>query len=90
MTRKGVVGLVAGGLVAACVLFVVALFLVKLLWAWTIPDLFPGAVRAGLVAGSISWYAAMKIAIFIAVLGAFTRTRKFKKKTAGGTIEVSL
>ena len=48
--------------------FVVALFVVKLLWAWTIPDLFPGAVDQGLVAGSISWLTSLKVALFIAVL----------------------
>jgi hypothetical protein len=50
-------------------LFVVALLLVKLLWAWTIPDLFPGAVEQGLIAASITWFAALKIALFVAVVG---------------------
>jgi uncharacterized protein YqhQ len=57
----GILALVVGA-------FVLVLFLIKLLWAWTIPDLFPGAVEQGLVAGSISWLTAFKIAIFIAVL----------------------
>ncbi len=35
-----IAGLVAGGLVIACVAFVVVLLLHKLLWAWTVPDLF--------------------------------------------------
>ena len=87
---KGVVGLIVAGLLVACVLFVIALLLVKLLWAWTVTDLFPGAVEKGLVASSISWLAAMKIAIFIAVLAAFTRTRKFRKKTAAGTVELTI
>jgi hypothetical protein len=43
----------------------VVLLLVKLLWTWTIPDIFPGAVEQGLIAGSISWF---KIAVFVAVL----------------------
>ena len=33
----------------------------------------PGAVEQGLVAGSISWWTAMKVAIFIAVLVAIFR-----------------
>ena len=57
----GIVALVVGA-------FVLVLFLIKVLWAWTIPDLFPGAVEQDLVAGSISWLTAFKIAIFIAVL----------------------
>jgi len=61
----GILALVAG-------VFVVVLLLVKVLWAWTIPDLFPGAVEQGLIARSITWYTALKVAIFIAVLAGFT------------------
>jgi hypothetical protein len=60
--------LVVGGLVFASAAFVVVLLLLKLLWAWTVPDLFPGAVQQGLVAREISWLAAAKIALFVAVL----------------------
>jgi hypothetical protein len=49
-------------------LFVVVLLLVKLLWAWTVPDLFPGAVNTGLIAAHISWWTALKLAVFLAVL----------------------
>lgn len=40
----------------------------KLLWAWTIPDLFPGAVEQGLVASEISWLTSFKLAIFFGIL----------------------
>lgn len=66
----GVAAAVAG-LVMFVVVSVVVMFLVKALWAWTIPDLFPGAVEQGLVAASISWWTAVKIAIFVAVLSVF-------------------
>ena len=56
--------------------FVVALLVVKLLWAWTIPDLFPGAVEQGLVARSIGWYTALKVAIFVAVLAGLGGARR--------------
>ncbi len=56
--------------------FLVALLLLRWLWAWTVPDLFPGAVEQGLVAGSISWYTALKLAIFLAVLAGFAGARK--------------
>jgi hypothetical protein len=68
MSKSKVVGLVIGGVIMACVAFVVVLLLIKALWAWTVPDLFPGAVAQGLVAASISWGAAAKLAIFAAVL----------------------
>jgi len=55
---------------------VVVLLLVKLLWAWTIPDLFPGAVQQGLVAGSIGWLTSLKVAIFAAILAALAGVRR--------------
>jgi len=61
--------LLAFGMIFVGVL-VLALLLVKLLWAWTIPDLFPKAVEQGLVAGTISWLTALKIALFVALLAA--------------------
>ena len=45
-----------------------AFFLIKLLWAWTIPDLFPGAVKEGLVAAEISWLTSFKLAVFFGLL----------------------
>ena len=66
--KKWLIAIVPGILALILGAFIIALFLVKILWAWTIPDLFPGAVSQGLVAESISWYTAFKVAIFVAVL----------------------
>ena len=56
------------GVTAGCagmwVVFVLALLIIKVLWAWTILDLFPGAVESGHVAESLSWYAGFKLAVF--------------------------
>lgn len=57
-----------GCLVFVVAAFVLVLLLVKLLWAWTVPDLFPGAVATGLVAAKIGWLTALKLALFLAVL----------------------
>ena len=57
-------GLIALGLGIVALSF----FLIKFLWAWTIPDLFPGAVEQGLVAAEISWLTSFKLAIFFAIL----------------------
>jgi len=73
MDAKKIAALVSAGVAVVCVLFVVALLLIKTLWAWTVPDLFPGAVQQGLVAGSISWFTAMKLALLVAVLGSAAR-----------------
>lgn len=69
MRKAWYLAIIPGGLALMFGLFVLALLVVKLLWAWVIPDLFPGAVDQGLIAKSISWYTALKVAIVIALLG---------------------
>ena len=68
MNKKWLIAAVPGFVALFLIAFVGTLFIVKLLWAWTIPDLFPGAVVQGLVARELSWYTALKIALCIAVL----------------------
>ncbi len=65
-----------GVLVFSVGAFIIALFLVKIVWAWTIPDLFPGAVQQGLIARSLSWFTALKVAIFLAVLTGLSGARR--------------
>ena len=81
MKRAGLAGIVAAGATIACIVFVVILFAIKALWAWTIPDLFPGAVEHGLVARSISWLTAGKIALLVAVLSAIAGGHQAQKKS---------
>jgi hypothetical protein len=71
--RSCLISLVPGALFVTAAVLVLALLLVKLLWAWTVPDLFPGAVGQNLIAPTISWYASFKLAIFIAVLAGVAR-----------------
>jgi hypothetical protein len=54
----------------------VILVLLKLLWAFTVPEIFPGAVEKGLITATLSWTAAFKVAIFIFVVGMFVSVRK--------------
>ncbi len=77
---KLIVAAVVAGITVMCIMFVVGLFLIKILWAWTVPDLFPGAVQQGLVAKSISWLTAGKLAIFIAILAGIVRGHQADKK----------
>jgi hypothetical protein len=56
------------GCLSFLITFVVVLFLVKLLWAWTVPDLFPEAVKQNFIAPAIGWLTALKIAIFLSFL----------------------
>jgi len=56
--------------------FVFGIFLVKWFWAWTIPEIFPGAVAQNLVAAKISWWTALKFSILLSLTAAVARVRK--------------
>ena len=58
-------------LVTIVVTFVIAVILFKFVWAWVVPDLFPGAVAQGLVAADLTWLASLKLAVLVAVLSGF-------------------
>ena len=79
MEKKWLVAIVPGVLALILLAFIVALFLVKILWAWTIPDLFPGAAEQGLIAKEISWYTSLKVAIFVAALAGIAGIRRGDK-----------
>ena len=77
--KKWLIAIVPGILALILGAFIIALFLVKILWAWTIPDLFPGAVEQGLIAKEISWYTSLKVAIFVAALAGIAGIRRGEK-----------
>jgi hypothetical protein len=58
-------------LVSAAVMFVISLVVFKLVWAWVVPDLFPGAVAQGLITADLTWLATVKLAVLVAVLSGF-------------------
>ncbi len=69
---SGAVGIMIG-------ILIIAFFVIKFLWAWTIPDLFPGAVEQGLIAKEISWLTSFKLVLFFGILSAILKTNvKFK------------
>ncbi len=69
MDKKTKLFTIISGLIALVFGIVVISFLaIKLLWAWTIPDLFPGAVEKGLIASEISWFTSFKLALFFGLL----------------------
>jgi hypothetical protein len=43
----------------------------KFVWAWVVPDLFPGAVAQGLISSDLTWFATLKLAVLVAVVGGF-------------------
>ncbi len=66
---KKLLKIIPGILALVIGIMILAFFIIKLLWAWTIPDLFPGAVKQGLIAKEISWFTSFKLALFFATLG---------------------
>jgi hypothetical protein len=68
MNKKWFLAIIPGVLALMILMFVVALFLIKILWAWTIPDIFPGAVAQNLIVAELSWLTSFKLALFVAVL----------------------
>lgn len=58
-------------LVAVVVIFVISLVVFKVVWAWVIPDLFPGAVEQDLIVKDLTWFAAFKLAVLVSVLSGF-------------------
>ena len=59
-------------LIAVGVTFVISVVLFKFVWAWVVPDLFPGAVAQGLISADLTWLATLKLAVLVAVLGGFS------------------
>jgi hypothetical protein len=51
--------------------FVIAVVVFKFVWTWVVPDLFPGAVAQDLMSADLTWMAALKLAVLVAVLSCF-------------------
>ncbi len=67
------------GFVALFLFVIVAL--VKVLWGWTIPELFPGAVSSGAIAGQISWLTALKLVILLMIIGSLLKGAQVKMQS---------
>lgn len=69
-------------LVSVVVTFILSLIVFKFVWAWVVPDLFPGAVDQGLIVADLTWIAAFKLAVLVAVLSGFypALTEAFKQR----------
>ena len=69
-------------LVTVAVTFVITVVVLKFVWAWVVPDLFPGAVDQGLIVADLTWLAAVKLAVLVSVLSGFypALTGAFKRR----------
>jgi hypothetical protein len=70
-------------LITVLVTFVIAVVVFKIVWAWVVPDIFPGAVDQGLLVADLTWLTAVKLALLAAVLNGFSPalTDAFKKRS---------
>jgi len=55
-------------LIQVAIMFVISMIVLKFVWAWVVPDLFPGAVEEGLIAASLTWFTSLKLAVLVGVL----------------------
>jgi hypothetical protein len=58
-------------LITVAISFVISVVVFKFVWAWVVPDLFPGAVTLGLISSDLTWLAALKLGVLVAVLSGF-------------------
>jgi len=55
-------------LIQVAIAFIISVIVFKFVWGWVVPDLFPGAVTQGLISANLTWLAALKLAVLVAVL----------------------
>jgi len=58
-------------LIQVAISFAISIVVFKFVWAWVVPDLFPGAVSQGLISANLSWLAALKLAVLVGVFSGF-------------------
>ena len=57
-------------LIQASIVFGITLLVLKFVWAWMVPDLFPGAVAEGLISADLTWMTAVKFAAIMVAINA--------------------
>lgn len=69
-------------LITVTITFVISVVVFKIVWAWVVPDVFAGAVDAGLISEDLTWANAVKLAVLVAVLSGFSPalTDAFKQR----------
>ncbi|MGD2087708.1 MAG: hypothetical protein PVH61_16140 [Candidatus Aminicenantes bacterium] len=74
-------------LVVLVLVVLLAVFLIRVLWAWTIPAIFPNAVRQGLIVSSLSWFTGFKVLIAAVVISRIVGIRPEKRIKLGGYLD---
>ncbi|PIR99451.1 hypothetical protein COT86_03795 [Candidatus Collierbacteria bacterium CG10_big_fil_rev_8_21_14_0_10_43_36] len=74
-----VIGIVLFAIIWA-VMVAISGFIVWLVWAWVVPDVFAGAVAAGFVPAALSYWNACLLTILFSVLGLSNKRASSKSK----------
>jgi len=70
----GIVAVVFGTLSFSCfIVFILPPLLIKALWDWTVPVLFPGAVAHGDLAGIMPFWTAFRVLLILLLLASFIK-----------------
>ena len=77
--KSKLLAIIPGVLGLFAIVFFLSILIIKYLWGWTIPDLFPEAVEKNYVARDISWFTALKLSLFVALLGGMIKGHKSNK-----------
>ena len=73
-------GCLLTALLITVLVFFIGIFVIKLMWMWTVPDLFPGAVEQGLIAREIGWWTAIKLSIVMSLFAGLVGGQARKEK----------
>jgi len=60
--------MVVGGLILFALIMILFTALIRWLWGWVVPDLFPNAVASGTLTGTLSWWTAFKVFIALVII----------------------
>lgn len=78
MRARTIYDLIPFSLLLGTGVFLLGLSFMRLGWAWAIPDLFPSAVAQGMIAESLSWSEATKLALALAALAGIFAASSYK------------
>ena len=68
ISKEELTAIFCGFIISMVIMLIVMASLLKLLWAWVVPELFPGAVAQSLIVPELSWSLAFKLVVFTIVL----------------------
>lgn len=58
------------------IFFVIGIFVIKFLWAMTIPEIFPRAVEEGYIVKNIRWFSALKLSVLFSLIASIARVSR--------------